>query len=240
MGKVCVITGASQGIGRAAAIRMSREPGRLTLVLDRPQARAGLEGTGARARSTTATQVELIPLRPDRPRRHPGARRAHPSRRTAASTSCSTSRATRTRSRCSTRAPTTSSQTLHHQRLRDARCSSARSSRYMQRPAGQDPQRGVHRGDHLAPGLARLRLVQGGRRVALGDARRRAGGQRHQGLQHLARPDRHGAPSQARAARRTRHGSCSRAQVAGRHRPADERRREARWTVRTSSSATRA
>ena len=26
MGKVCVITGASQGIGRAAAIRMSREP----------------------------------------------------------------------------------------------------------------------------------------------------------------------------------------------------------------------
>ena len=26
MGKVCVITGASQGIGRAAAVRMSREP----------------------------------------------------------------------------------------------------------------------------------------------------------------------------------------------------------------------
>ena len=33
MGKVCVITGASQGIGRAAAVRMSREPGVSAVVL---------------------------------------------------------------------------------------------------------------------------------------------------------------------------------------------------------------
>jgi NAD(P)-dependent dehydrogenase (short-subunit alcohol dehydrogenase family) len=33
MGKVCVITGASQGIGRAAAVRMSREPGVSAIVL---------------------------------------------------------------------------------------------------------------------------------------------------------------------------------------------------------------
>jgi NAD(P)-dependent dehydrogenase (short-subunit alcohol dehydrogenase family) len=33
VGKVCVITGASQGIGRAAAVRMSREPGVSAVVL---------------------------------------------------------------------------------------------------------------------------------------------------------------------------------------------------------------
>ena len=33
MGKVCVVTGASQGIGRAAAVRMSREADVDALVL---------------------------------------------------------------------------------------------------------------------------------------------------------------------------------------------------------------
>ena len=59
VGKVCVITGASQGIGRAAAIRMSREPDVSTLVLIARNA-DGLAETGA-ALDREGTQVELIP-----------------------------------------------------------------------------------------------------------------------------------------------------------------------------------
>jgi 3-oxoacyl-[acyl-carrier protein] reductase len=58
MGKVCVITGASQGIGRAAAIRMSREPDVSVVVLI-ARAVAGLEETAA-AMDREGTQVELI------------------------------------------------------------------------------------------------------------------------------------------------------------------------------------
>src|SRR4051812_41156775 len=46
MGRTCVITGASQGIGRAAAIRMSREPGISNLVLIARSA-SGLDQTRA-------------------------------------------------------------------------------------------------------------------------------------------------------------------------------------------------
>lgn len=59
MGKVCVITGASQGIGRAAAIRMSREPDVSAVVLIARNA-AGLETTAA-AMDRDGKQVELIP-----------------------------------------------------------------------------------------------------------------------------------------------------------------------------------
>jgi short-subunit dehydrogenase len=58
MGKVCVVTGASQGIGRAAAIRMSREPDVSVVVLI-ARAVAGLEETAA-AMDREGTQVELI------------------------------------------------------------------------------------------------------------------------------------------------------------------------------------
>jgi short-subunit dehydrogenase len=58
MGKVCVITGASQGIGRAAAIRMSREADVSVVVLI-ARAVAGLEET-ATAMNREGTQVELI------------------------------------------------------------------------------------------------------------------------------------------------------------------------------------
>ena len=59
MGKVCVITGASQGIGRAAAIRMSREPDVSGLVLIARNA-AGLEET-ATSLERGGKQIECIP-----------------------------------------------------------------------------------------------------------------------------------------------------------------------------------
>jgi 3-oxoacyl-[acyl-carrier protein] reductase len=58
MGRVCVITGASQGIGRAAAIRMSQEPDISALVLIARNAR-GLEETAA-AMERNGKNVELI------------------------------------------------------------------------------------------------------------------------------------------------------------------------------------
>ncbi len=58
MGKVCVITGASQGIGRAAAIRMSREPDVSTVVLVARNA-DGLEATAA-AMDHDSTEVEQL------------------------------------------------------------------------------------------------------------------------------------------------------------------------------------
>ena len=75
MGKVCVITGASQGIGRAAAIRMSREPDVSALVLIARNA-DGLAETGGGDGRATGRHDRADPLRPDGPRRHPGARRA--------------------------------------------------------------------------------------------------------------------------------------------------------------------
>jgi short-subunit dehydrogenase len=59
MGRVCVITGASQGIGRAAAIRMSQEPDVSALVLIARNA-AGLSETAA-ALEREGKDVELIP-----------------------------------------------------------------------------------------------------------------------------------------------------------------------------------
>jgi short-subunit dehydrogenase len=59
VGKVCLITGASQGIGRAAAIRMSRDPAVSTLVLV-ARSSSGLDGTAA-AIDPADVQVELIP-----------------------------------------------------------------------------------------------------------------------------------------------------------------------------------
>ena len=59
MGKVCVITGASQGIGRAAAVRMSREPDVDALVLVARSAR-GLDGTAAEI-GAVGKRVEVIP-----------------------------------------------------------------------------------------------------------------------------------------------------------------------------------
>jgi 3-oxoacyl-[acyl-carrier protein] reductase len=58
VGKVCVITGASQGIGRAAAIRMSRE-GDVSVVVLIARNAAGLEETAA-AMEHDGTQVERI------------------------------------------------------------------------------------------------------------------------------------------------------------------------------------
>jgi len=59
MGKVCVITGASQGIGRATAIRMSREPDVSVLVLIARNA-DGLMETAAEVEHD-GKHVELIP-----------------------------------------------------------------------------------------------------------------------------------------------------------------------------------
>ncbi len=59
MGRVCVITGASQGIGRAAAVRMSQEDDVSALVLIARNA-AGLDETAA-ALQRDGKDVELIP-----------------------------------------------------------------------------------------------------------------------------------------------------------------------------------
>jgi len=59
MGKTCVITGASQGIGRATAIRMSREPDVTGLALIARSA-PGLEGTIA-AMGATGCRTEAFP-----------------------------------------------------------------------------------------------------------------------------------------------------------------------------------
>ncbi|MBN2840221.1 MAG: SDR family oxidoreductase [Coriobacteriia bacterium] len=58
--KTCVITGASQGIGRAAAIRMSREPGITKIVLI-ARSREGLEATRD-AMERDGVHVELVPF----------------------------------------------------------------------------------------------------------------------------------------------------------------------------------
>ena len=62
MGKVCVITGASQGIGRAAAIRMSEEPdvGALVLIArngraSRRRPRRWTRGAASRSSSSRTT-----------------------------------------------------------------------------------------------------------------------------------------------------------------------------------------
>ena len=59
MGKVCVVTGASQGIGRAAAIRMSREPDVSVVVLIARNA-DGLAKTAA-AMKGEGKRIEQIP-----------------------------------------------------------------------------------------------------------------------------------------------------------------------------------
>jgi len=59
VGKVCVVTGASQGIGRAAAIRMSREPDVSTVVLIARNA-DGLAETAA-AMDSAGTAIDQIP-----------------------------------------------------------------------------------------------------------------------------------------------------------------------------------
>jgi 3-oxoacyl-[acyl-carrier protein] reductase len=59
MGKTCVITGASQGIGRATAIRMSREPDVTGLALIARSA-AGLDGTIS-AMGATGCRIEAFP-----------------------------------------------------------------------------------------------------------------------------------------------------------------------------------
>jgi len=58
VGRVCVITGASQGIGRAAAVRMSREPDVSAIVLIARSA-ANLEETVA---AMDADRVEIWPI----------------------------------------------------------------------------------------------------------------------------------------------------------------------------------
>ncbi len=60
VGKTCLITGASQGIGRAAAIRMAREPGVSAIVLVARNAE-GLAETRAAMDVHEDTTVKLIP-----------------------------------------------------------------------------------------------------------------------------------------------------------------------------------
>jgi 3-oxoacyl-[acyl-carrier protein] reductase len=60
MGKTVVITGASQGIGRAAAIRMAREPGVTAIVLIARNA-GGLEETLAAMDVPGGAQVRCLP-----------------------------------------------------------------------------------------------------------------------------------------------------------------------------------
>jgi NAD(P)-dependent dehydrogenase (short-subunit alcohol dehydrogenase family) len=57
MGKVCVITGASQGIGRAAAIEMSRQPGIDVVILLARSAEGLAETAAAMDGSATVRQV---------------------------------------------------------------------------------------------------------------------------------------------------------------------------------------
>lgn len=59
MGKVCVITGASQGIGRATAIRLSREPDISGMALIARSA-AGLDAT-ADLVETSSTDLQVFP-----------------------------------------------------------------------------------------------------------------------------------------------------------------------------------
>ncbi len=58
--KTCIITGASQGIGRAAAIRMSEEPGVRNIVLI-ARNEAALEETAA-AMNRHGTNVKIVPF----------------------------------------------------------------------------------------------------------------------------------------------------------------------------------
>ena len=60
MGKTVIITGASQGIGRAAAIRMAREPGVTGIVLIARSA-SGLEETVAAMDAAPGRQVRCLP-----------------------------------------------------------------------------------------------------------------------------------------------------------------------------------
>jgi short-subunit dehydrogenase len=59
VGRTCIITGASQGIGRASAVRLSREPSITDLVLIARSA-DGLESTAAACEGAT-TRLELVP-----------------------------------------------------------------------------------------------------------------------------------------------------------------------------------
>jgi short-subunit dehydrogenase len=59
VGRTCIVTGASQGIGRAVAIRMSREPGISNLILI-ARSGGGLEETRA-AMQQDGPKVKLLP-----------------------------------------------------------------------------------------------------------------------------------------------------------------------------------
>ena len=70
-GKVCVITGASQGIGRAAAVEMSRQPEVSTIILIARSAE-GIAGTAAAMEPGKDVRLVAYDLGPARG--HPGAR----------------------------------------------------------------------------------------------------------------------------------------------------------------------